>query len=380
MSMSPSTKAYLDKMMSDKGKPADEVEPMTAPPVEEAPATIKHELRGKKLPAGMMLLSKMMKKAGLKGVIPAVCDIPLPYYDAEKWDESVRGAIPAISDFTNHIPDWETVLAVATGVALNKVSCTVGPTGAGKTVNAKFLCALMNMPVFRFQGKPSMEMCHVVGQPWMHGDGEGMEFNLGPLPLAMTAKYDDDVHGCMFLWDEYDRTPSEIDMVLQSVLEGGDLIIEDKPGTIADKTIPYPKGFRITATGNTRGAGDDYDKYNSAQLKDNSTLDRFGVVWYCNYLIPNDEIKMVKASYPEISGKVSSNLIKFANLIREGWKGGEISYTFSPRAILNVCEYYNFFDGDMCRAINMAFMQKLPEVEQGTVKSFYQTVFSSTFR
>jgi hypothetical protein len=132
----------------------------------------------------------------------------------------------------------------------------------------------------------------------------------------------------------------KIDAVDPAELIGLNEIVEGKPLTIPQTgavIMPHPK-FRLVATGNSRGAGDQSGLYQGVLRQNLAFLDRFRLL-EVGYPEPEDEMKLLAAVVPSMPETVRASMIKVANQIRKVFIGGQdgggmLSVTLSTRGLV----------------------------------------------
>lgn len=220
-----------------------------------------------------------------------------------------------------------------------------GPTGSGKTSHPEQVAARLNLPYSRFSCDSDVTRENFIGQ-WTL-DGNKTVFQYGVLPDAMT-------NGKLLILDEWDTLNPAVAMLLQSVLEeNGRLFISETNEVIA----PHPD-FRLIATSNTIGLGDESGLYNGTQPQNYAQLNRFTMVEYVGYPDRATERKIVFAKTGIDDETVINNFIDVAGLIRDAFQKGEIMGTMSTRQVVNIARKYLAF-GDLKRAYQLAFSNLL---------------------
>ena len=237
-----------------------------------------------------------------------------------------------------------------------------GPTGSGKSSAIEQGAARLNVPFYRVNLDNDVTKSDFVGQYILKGDETTYQY--GVLPLAMKQ-------GAWLLVDEWDMGNPGVTAVLQAVLEG-------KPLQLADTgEIVFPaEGFRIFATGNTIGQGDETGLYSGTQVQNFAQLDRFTMVEFVDYPSTKIEEAIVKKQcgltdenlkkqfgVSEISEKDNSasivkNIVQVAKLVREAFRKEEVTTTMSTRTLVNIGNKLLMF-GDIKRAYKVGYLNKL---------------------
>ena len=203
-----------------------------------------------------------------------------------------------------------------------------GPTGCGKTTCIKQLAARLNYPVFEVTGHGRLEFADLVGHLTVKNGS--MTFEYGPLALAMR-------YGAIILLNEIDLTSPEIAAGLNSVLDGSPLCIAENGGELI---APHPM-FRLVATANTNGGGDDTGLYQGTQRQNLAWLDRFII---CDVGYPSAEVEksLLARSFPSLPESLCTTMVDYANEVRKLFMGetsasnltNTIEVTFSTRSLL----------------------------------------------
>jgi cobaltochelatase CobS len=107
-------------------------------------------------------------------------------------------------------------------------------------------------------------------------------------------------------------------------------------------------------------------------------MDRWHIVKTLNYLPHDVETRIVLAKEKAFDNKkgreIISNMVRVADLSREGFVGGEISTVMSPRTVLTWAQNAQIFD-DVGFAFRISFLNKCDEAERTIVAEYYQRCF-----
>jgi cobaltochelatase CobS len=226
-----------------------------------------------------------------------------------------------------------------------------GHAGTGKSTAAMQVCAATGRPAMRVQHTANTEESHVLGQ-WIVRDGE-TKFELGPLPYCMK-------HGLTYIADEYDFAMPQVLSLYQPVLEGNPLVI--KEADHENRVVaPHPL-FRMIATGNTNGTGDDSGLYQGTRLQNAANFERFGVVEQVHYPEKRVEVRIV-AGQAEIPDEKAEALVNYGNMIREAFANGKIGSPISPRALINAGKIAKRL-GTLAAGLDLAYINRLSRVDQ----------------
>lgn len=209
-----------------------------------------------------------------------------------------------------------------------------GHTGTGKTTLLEQICAKLGYPFKRINFDSEITRQDLVGREVLMSESGSTKskFIDGIIPQAVRTP-------TVLCLDEIDFVRPDVAYVLQRALENkGFTILED-----GDRFIePHPL-FRIFATANTKGQGDETGSYQGARHQSLAFLDRFNVFTSVPYLRPIDERDLLVASATGLDQKLAEQMVKFANEIRDAFKNGTIYMTTSIRGLMTCAKMYTFF-------------------------------------
>ena len=132
--------------------------------------------------------------------------------------------------------------------------------------------------------------------------------------------------------------------------------------------------FRLFATANTVGLGDTSGLYHGTQAINQGQMDRWNIVVGLNYLPEDTEHQIVKAKAPNVDDKLITQMVRVADLTRQGFMNGDISTVMSPRTVITWAQNTQIF-GDPGFAFRLTFLNKCDEAERMLVAEYYQRVF-----
>ena len=265
----------------------------------------------------------------------------------------------------NYVFDPDTTLAILAGFAFNRRVMVQGYHGTGKSTHIEQVAARLNWPCIRINLDAHISRIDLIGRDAIVlRDGlQVTEFREGLLPWALQ-------HPVALVFDEYDAGRPDVMFVIQRVLETeGKLTLLDQNRVI--RPNPY---FRLFSTANTVGLGDTSGLYHGTQAINQGQMDRWNIVVGLNYLAQPVETEIVAKKSPDIGQKVIADMVKVADLTRQGFINGDISTVMSPRTVITWAQNTAIFK-DAGFAFRLSFLNKCDETERMLVAEYYQRVF-----
>ena len=268
-----------------------------------------------------------------------------------------QSCVPVIDEDFRFDP--EQARAVLHSLVANDRILLVGPTGAGKSSLIMQLAARLNWPLTRVNLHGETSASDFLGQHKVK-DGN-VYFAYGVLPQAM-------MNGHILCLEEVDAADPGILFTLQGVLEeGGALTLADNCGEVIK---PHPR-FRLVATANTLGTGDDSGGlYTGTQVLNAAFLDRWTSVFRVEYLPMEEEAKLVTAKAPMLEHALVDGLVKLAGAIRKAIDEDTLYSTFSTRRLLAFAGKIGPLG--LQRALEVTVLNKLPKTDRAIVLELAQ--------
>jgi cobaltochelatase CobS len=290
---------------------------------------------------------------GPGGKKSSALNFEVPYF---AWD----GDHPLVPEIDNNYQfQIEHLMACLYSLLKNKNTWIHGHTGTGKTTLVEQIAARLKWPVLRVNMDNDIERSDFLGSTQLVSDGKGgteSKFVEGVLPRAMQMP-------CIFLVDECDFMKPGVSYVMQRALESKGLLLTEDNGRLI---VPHPM-FRIMATANTRGQGDEFGCYPGARVMSNAFLDRFTSWMHVDYLDPKQEKLMLSGAFPSVASHIIDQLTVFAKEIRTAFLNRELLMTISPRSLQSICESYTFYkgmlsdEGALKLAVDTVFVERATE-------------------
>jgi cobaltochelatase CobS len=291
----------------------------------------------------------------------------------ETFGIDVDWQVPGFSRHDEHVPevdgayvfDPDTTLAILAGFAHNRRVMVQGYHGTGKSTHIEQVAARLGWPSIRVNLDAHISRIDLIGRDAIVlKDGlQVTEFKEGILPWALQ-------HPVALTFDEYDAGRPDVMFVIQRILEfDGRLTLLDQNRVIT----PNP-WFRLFATTNTVGLGDTSGLYHGTQAINQAQMDRWNIVVALNYLAADVEQQIVKSKMPQADDKLIADMVKVAELSRQGFINGDISTVMSPRTVITWAQNAAIF-GSTGFAFRLSFLNKCDEAERTLVAEYYQRVF-----
>lgn len=249
----------------------------------------------------------------------------------EGFEDAQHPAVPARKDYlfrNEHLRDVLAFIGKPSGDALY----LTGPTGSGKTSLICQVASRLNWPVQQVTCHGRLELNDLIGQFMLVNSS--MSFVHGPLSKAVRD-------GHLLILNEIDlMDPSEL-AGLNDIIEGQPLVIPQNGGEVIK---PHAK-FRLIATGNSAGQGDQSGLYQGIMQLNLAFLDRFRLmeVGYPDTVVEKSILNTVLAAMgiplDSVMDNLTEKMIQVANEIRRLFVGGtdgagELSVTMSTRTLV----------------------------------------------
>ena len=237
-----------------------------------------------------------------------------------------------------------------------------GPAGCGKTQMIMKLADMVETKCVRINFHTGTNEGQLIGKFTVRG-GE-THFNYGLIPLAMK-------NGWWILLDEIDYAEPEHLAVLQPVLEGNPLIMIQNEN---EEIKPHPN-FRIFASANTKGRGDETQSYTGTNALNLAFVDRWSVV----------EVDYNLKAEKKIVGKLLNDdvleeqVLKYFKLLRDSTEKGEImNAAFSTRRLEQFCEALAWKES-LKDALEFEILSRFNKEESDQIREYGYDVWDRDF-
>ena len=268
-----------------------------------------------------------------------------------------------------YVFDEGTTLAILAGFAFNQRVLIQGMHGTGKSTHIEQVAARLNWPCLRVNFDSQITRLDLVGKDiiTLKNGKQVTEFKEGIIPFALR-------NNMALVFDEYDAIRTDVSFVIQRLLEE-----EGKFALLEENEIITPsQHFRLFATSNTLGAGDDLGIYQGTNLINQAQMDRWNIVAALNYLDEKHEVEILLKKLSFLNSKLHQNtaqaMVRLANLTRESFRNGDISNLISLRTLISWGRNIEIF-GVVKTAFVLSFFNKVIDEEKPVLREFYQRVF-----
>jgi len=244
-----------------------------------------------------------------------------------------------------------------------------GRHGTGKSSHIQQVAARLNWPCIRINLDGHLSRSDFLGRNTIviENDKQVTRFQEGLLPWAMQ-------NPVALILDEYDAGQPDFLFILQQVLEPRGCLTLLETNKII-RPNPY---FRLFATANTLGLGDETGLYHGTQQINQAQLDRWNIFLELNYLNPADELKVLISKVPLFNNaeniNIAKRLIAFANMTRSGFAEGDIALAMSLRTVLYWAQNILYFD-DLTDAFRVTFYNRCEKMDRKIIAEYYQRCF-----
>lgn len=201
----------------------------------------------------------------------------------------------------------------------------MGDAGVGKSSLIVEIATRLNIPLYQLACSGKTRFQHLVGsRELVAGETRWVD---GPLTRAMRE-------GGILLMDEVTRMDAGEQMNLASVLDGRSSLTIPDTGEVV---IPHAR-FRVAATGNSGGFGDNSGAYIGEKSSSFAFLDRFQKI-VLTPLPEEEEKKLLRLTVEKtdepLSDDILSLMMRLTKEIRNNFvgAGGGLSITLSPRSL-----------------------------------------------
>lgn len=232
-----------------------------------------------------------------------------------------------------------------------------GHTSTGKTTFIEQIAARLNIPTRRINFDSDMSRMDIIGREVLTTDPTSgatiSKFINGILPDTLPRPF-------WLICDEVDFIRPDIAYVLQRTLEGKGLLVAEDGGRVVEAN-PL---FRICATANTKGHGDEFGLYAGARHQSQAFISRWSPFIEVEYLTQKQEEMLLNKKTPGLDPTLATQLSQFSYESRQAFKKADVLSVVSPRDLLSCAE--------MC----VAFLSLIPHKGDAIKFSMENTIFN----
>ena len=282
-------------------------------------------------------------------------------------DAKENNLVPKIDENYIFNPDLTRVILAA--LFNGQKMLIQGMHGTGKSTHIEQVAARLNWPSIRINFDSQITRSDLVGKDVISiKNGKQItEFKEGVIPYSLRRPV-------ILILDEYDAIRTDVSFVMQRLLEQDGRFALLEENRILE---PHPY-FRLFATSNTLGMGDDLGIYHGTNLINQGQMDRWNIVYSLGYLDEKSELEILLAKAPFLQQKINENIAKsmilMANLTRQSFKNGDLSNLMTLRTLINWAENYRIFGG-IKESFKLTFFNKIVDDEKPILSEFFQRVF-----
>jgi len=299
-----------------------------------------------------------------------IFDFDVPSFE---W-ESPHPHVPAIDP--HYIFEPTALLRVLYSIVCNTRCWLHGHTGTGKSTMIEQVCARLGYPLRRVNFDSEITRLDLIGRDVLTQENGTTvsRFEEGILPQAMQEP-------CVLLCDEMDFVRPDVAYVAQRVLEadGGLMLTED-----AGRVIRPNKLFRIFATANTKGQGDEFGMYQGARVQSMAFLERFTSWVKIDYMQGDDRKRLIQSKVPSIGDNALMKINQYIGEHIEAFTGSQVMQPISPRGYLELASAYTFLSGNshsderaLHDALGMVILDRATEQDRLVLEGISQRVFGN---
>lgn len=335
----------------------------TIPQVKEASTSVE-------IPSGMVTTRKAADVFGIKGVAAKSFAFDVPVWE---WD-APHPHVPHV-DHDYHF-QGTVLLRVLYAILTNKRVYLHGHSGTGKTTHIEQVAARLQWPFMRVNFDSEITRMDLIGRDTLVQEGgvTVSKFVDGILPQMMAGPY----IGC---FDELDFVRPDVAYVMQRMFEGNGLMLTEDGGRIVK---PHAM-FRMFATGNTVGQGDEFGMYQGARPQSMAMLDRFTVWAHVEYLSEKERAKLIAKRVPSLNADLQANVNKYVTEHIEAFETSKVMQPITPRGYLDLASALAMFlqvfpagkeSKAVDQAVAMTVLDRASAQDRAVLKGIVNRVFA----
>jgi MoxR-like ATPase len=252
--------------------------------------------------------------------------------------------VPIISEDIAYTKSFEELIRTIDLVQRNRIPVLLrGDAGCGKNQAIFCLASRLKQPVIRINCSGDLRTSSLLGRMAPTEDGR-FRWQDGLITQAVRQ-------GCWLVLDEINALEADILFSLHGLIDEGRIAVANN-----SEIVTAHPSFRLFATMNP-------SRYFATKPLNQALLDRMAVV----EVEFDREIDLHLLRKLALPPEDEAALLKLVDSIRDACQEGQISQNFGHRTMDNVVRLAPMFGLD--RALDMAFVLKLEEVERAAVKT-----------
>lgn len=280
--------------------------------------------QGAGLPALKEITMRRAKDVfGISGAGGKAFDFDVPVF---VWD-GVHRDVPLVDADYQFRP--ELLMALLRSLVFNKPVWLNGHTGTGKSTAIIQIAARLGWPVKVLNLDSEISRMELMGRDGIVqvNGATQTQFIEGILPQALQGPY-------ILVMDEIDFGRPDVMYAIQRVLEGNGLTLAEDAGR---HVAPHPM-FRMVATANTKGQGDDSGLYQGARIQSMAFLDRFQIWETVTYMTAKQLDALLRAKVKDLGDKERAQVVQYVQEHQVAFTQREVLTPISPRGAVSLAE------------------------------------------
>ena len=275
------------------------------------------------IPTGRVKTAKAKDVFVIKGAAAQSFDFDVPVWE---WDAPHPHVPSKDADYVFRGTD---LLRVLYSILSNKRTYLHGHSGSGKTTLVEQVAAFLGWPFMRVNFDSEITRMDLIGRDTLVQEGGTTvsKFVDGILPQMLSGPY-------IACFDELDFVRPDVAYVMQRVFEGNGLMLTEDGGRI----VKPHRMFRMFATGNTVGQGDEFGMYQGARPQSMAMLDRFTVWAHIDYLNEAERTRLITKRVPSLAKDMLDKVNKYVTEHIEAFKTSKVMQPITPRGYLDMAE------------------------------------------
>ena len=295
-------------------------------------------------------------------------------FDILMWEwDSPHPYVPAIDN--EYIFRPSSLLRILFGLNTNQRIYISGHTGSGKTTLVEQICARLFFPFMRVNFDSEITRMDLLGRDVLTTGSSGAtesKFVEGILPKMMATP-------CIGCFDEIDFIRPDVAYVMQRAFEGNGLMLTEDGGRVVQ---PHPQ-FRMIATGNTVGQGDEFGMYQGARPQSMAMIDRFTIWINVPYLDKNQRDELIKKKVPLLTDDLRQKLNQYVGEHLEAFKTSKVLQPISPRGMLSLANtlvtFTTLFNGKDAieESLSATILDRCSQQDRAVLKGIVNRIFET---